>query len=147
MSTVWLVTKGSYSDYGIVAAYASRELAERVRDMLGGEEREVWVEDYELLTDRTGIFREGSFSVPRKRRSGEPTVTELAWRSGSLTAEYRTTESWLKSSFTARKPTHVTYWGERSAAFACARAMSMQLHGEVVIDPKIIARDTPTDGA
>lgn len=145
MTTVWLVTKGSYSDYGIVAAYSTREMAERVQQMMGGEDSEVWVEDYEVHTDRTGLIREGSFSVPRERRSGEPTVTELRWMRGRLTPEYDTRESWLSDSLDKRrKPTRVTYWGEHAAAFACARAMSMELHGEVVVDPKM---DRQTEAA
>ena len=134
MSTVWLVTKGTYSDYGIVAAYASRELAERACELLGSDAQ---VEDYELYEDRVGLVRRGAFKVPRVRRSGEPTVVDaIPWSNQLVTDDEELRESWL-TDWQRRKPAHVKYWGERSAAFACARAMSMQLHGEVVLDPKL----------
>lgn len=45
MSTVWAVTKGEYSEYHVVALYATEDLAKPVAEFVGGE-----VEEWDVVT-------------------------------------------------------------------------------------------------
>lgn len=139
MRKVYIVTQGSYSDYGIVAVYATQELAERAVAVLEDNGRsdcaaveDMWVhEDIDLGT-------EVAYNVPRVRRSGEATVIYDArkWRVGLMEhIDGQVTEShtW-RGLYGHGKPTGWVYYGtDDAAAFACARAQSMAWHGEVVL--------------
>lgn len=139
MRKVYVVTQGSYSDYGMVAVYATQEVAERAVAVLEANGRsdcaaveEMWVHE------SVDLGKEVSFKVPRVRRSGEATVVfdGRDWRShlqehvAGLVIESR----YFKGPWNETKPLGWVYYGtDEAAVFACARAQSMAWHGEVVL--------------
>lgn len=74
MTTVYLVTSGSYSDYGIQGAYSTRELAQAAIDVMERPEMysdEPRIEEWELDTDIDHYAR------------GEAFYSMLMWEDGT----------------------------------------------------------------
>lgn len=120
MTSVWMVTTGSYSDFRVVGVWASRELAERAKALIGDQDGEV--EELQVQQSLDGLRREYSFRVPYQRRSGEPTVRPVMVGSPLDLQEPSLREH--------RGDRDRTYMGtDRDAVRALARAFAVELHG------------------
>ena len=126
MTTVWLLTSGSYSDYDVVGIYATEELAVAAAAIIGRD-----CNDPEEMPIRTNIADLGRYwfaSVPKRRRAGEPTVRYSSYGSPHHRtpdeADLRETvncDGWL-------------YQGrDRDAVCAAARAQAQAVHGVVLV--------------
>lgn len=87
MTTIYLVTQGSYSDYRIVGAYSTRELADEVVTEInrGDNYDTAYVEEFEL--DKPSVKQGYAWLTLRMDRDGNTLDT---WNSGPLEGEDRT---------------------------------------------------------
>lgn len=54
MASIWVIEDGEYSDYRVVGVYSTKEHADRVRDLVGGEVNE-WALDPLIETLNAGL--------------------------------------------------------------------------------------------
>lgn len=87
MTTIYLVTQGSYSAYRIVGAYSTRELADEVVTEInrGDNYDTAYVEEFEL--DKPTVKQGYAWLTLRMDRDGNTLGT---WNSGPLEGEDRT---------------------------------------------------------
>jgi hypothetical protein len=97
MATIYLVTSGEYSDYHVVAAFETRELAEEAARLFQVRDRwsdSVNVEEYPILTDASMrddlvSFREYLSYHHRSHHEGaEPAFSGLEDQSEVVTQEH-----------------------------------------------------------
>lgn len=124
--TVWLLTKGSYSDYGVVGVYATEDLAREAAAIIGYEANDP--EEIPVRTDLADFGWTWGARVAKQRRSGEPTVYYEKYggprhrEPGEVDVDERVDRS------------HWRYVGrDRDAVNAAARAQSQAIHGIVLI--------------
>ena len=131
---VWMLTNGTYSDFRVVAIYATREVAERALAVIEATYSDgPMVMEMDVHHD-VDLAMEVTYHVPRVRRSGEPTVVRQyvsRYPSELLPGEV---DEYPTSRRPTERPTGWNYIGNDEAAVAaCARARSQEWHGEVVL--------------
>ena len=123
--TVWLLTEGSYSEYHVVGVYATEALALAAAAIIGREANEP--EEVPVRTSVADLHPTWYARVPKRRRSGEPTVSYSHFSPHHRepdepdVAEKVTRDGWF-------------YLGrDRGAVEAAARAQAQALHGVVLV--------------
>ena len=71
MDTIYIVTSGSYSDYGIRAVFDSKELAQKFIDKSSFDEYDPWgIEEYEINPNKDKIMNEYFYYFVRMEKNG-----------------------------------------------------------------------------